>query len=189
MQLNTTIKLLQPFCTTDEAREYMLRPFGFTLNSIQYAAATDGHRASFVRCPEAYTLIVPGAPPVQHVIPSGAMSLLGHIREDALAGAKAIPRKWHSTLELGHNRCRFSASKQGKKAIIEGAPVDWVALDGLHDPRGINLQYMLDAVAFIGTQVVSMWQGADANCPYVFTPTDASHFDSELFAIVMPVRV
>ncbi len=195
------LKNLAPFCSTDVCRPHMAKPFLAETKDRKWLGATDGHRAALVhyRYTGAEDFKVEGAPPLGQIVSNAvATHYFGIVSAASLKPARQIPRKWGAYLEIGTHGGRLTArwetgSKNKKEmvTVFAGTPVNWSpCFEFATRPIGLCIEYLLDAVDFVGTETVCVYGDAkDEYSPVLFTPEECHPLECERFALVMPVRL
>ncbi len=195
------LKDLAPFCSTDVCRPHMAKPFLVETKDRQWLGATDGHRAGLVhyRYTSAEDFKVKGSPPLGQIASNAvANHQLGIVSAASLRPARQIPRKWGAYLEIGTHGGRLTArwgtgpkNKKEMVTVFSNTPVDWSPhFEFSPRPIGLCIEYLLDAVDFVGTETVYVYGDAkDEYSPVLFTPEACHPLECERFALVMPVRL
>ncbi len=193
------MKALAPFCSTDVCRPHMAKPFWVPLKDRAWLGATDGHRAGLVRVEGAESFKVEGAPPLGQIASNAvANRQFGIVSAASLKPARQIPRKWGAYLEIGATSGRLTArwetgpkNKKERVTVFSNTPVDWSPhFEFSTRPIGLCIEYLLDAVDFVGTETVYVYGDAkDEYSPVLFTPEAYHPLECERCALVMPVRL
>jgi hypothetical protein len=199
-------ELVAPAVSGDTTRAHLCKPWGQLMNNRGFICGTDGHRLHAIACEDwkRYERTDVRPPPAEQVIPWDA-SWLGEIMVGGLEDARAFPARWDIGLEVSppHERknrlCVAVPVGSGKKAKRlypfgrDGVAVDYVKLEQLSFSFGISLQYLLDAVDFVGTGTVHAWCTVEKRhqdlSPIAFTPTHDPLRDAKRLAVVMPRRI
>ncbi len=189
------VESLRDFASVDPARVSLNTPFGCDVFGKGYLAASDGHRAALVRSEEWQTYVRDNAPPLAYVLPTAAKHV-GTIDVEALEPARYMPAKWECGIVLSADLAprltaevvRGSGKKVRRITILNDVIVDWkIGLD-VRQPIGIALNYLLDALDFVGMAQVHVW-ASDPFSPLAFTATSDPILDAKRLAVVMPMRV
>ncbi len=134
---------------------------------------------------------------------------VGNVWEPALDEARVFPRSWQVTLQFAERGYkaqlaivvkRGSGKKERKlKPFGERFTVEWgegATLDILQHPLAVHLPYLLDAVDFVGTPTIHVYNRGELDpvilLPYrsgASTAPEQAIESAERFAIVMPIRV
>jgi hypothetical protein len=181
----------------DSTRPHLNRPFGALVRGRGFVGGTDGHRLAIVQCNEWEAAKRDQTPPIEHVIPWDAPTL-GWLVVDAFEDARAIPARWQVGLAFDQRRSPTLTigvpSGSGKKSKLlrpfGTAPIEpgWIGgfLENLNHELSIELSYLLDALDFVGTNSVKVWNGGVLD-PIAFTPFGAASIESaDRIAVVMP---
>ncbi len=188
----------------DTKKPHLVKPFGFEVAGVGWVAGTDGHRMALVRSEAWKTFERDDAPRAASYVASAGMAAgyqnLGTILADHLEPARKFPVSFHvqaflegtsCSVDVEHKVDRISGTKTTK--IFRHVPVEWIRLDQTPGGKACSmmLHYIVDAVDFIGTTVVTVWGcKEDALAPFYFTgPGHKSPLYAHRIAIVMPVRI
>lgn len=181
-------------CSTDTTRERLLKPFGAVVKGRGMICGTDGHRAHLVVSEASSAYYRNDAPPVEQIVPWGAPRV-GELFAEQLDDARVFPAKWQVKLEIGREAMHAHISVERGKSKgaarpfgFDGLPVNWFKLDQLRFSIGLHLPYLLDAVDFCGTRVVTLWCAGELE-PVAFTCGTKTPEQSERIAVVMPMRI
>lgn len=181
-------------CSTDPARTRQLTPFGAAIRGRGMICGTDGHRAHLVVSEASSAYYRSDAPPVEQIVPWDAPRV-GEICFRELDDARVFPAKWDVKLDvqphalLAHVSVERGKSKGAARPFgFDGVRVGWFKLDSLRFSFGMQLDYLLDAVDFCGTNVVTVW-GSEPLAPIAFTCGTKTIADSGRIAVVMPMHI
>lgn len=188
--------------SVDPTREYLNKPFGQLMQGRGFVCGTDGHRLAAVECEAWQGSKRDNAPPADQVIPWGA-KWRGEIVVAGLAPARHFPARWDVKLDVQPKAliARVGVrSGSGKKAADvfpfgrDGVAVDWFRpLEQLPYSFGIQLDYLLDALDFVGAGVVQVWSNESKKHqdlePLCFTAGAKSVAEAKRIAVVMPFRL
>jgi hypothetical protein len=189
-------ELVMPAVSTDETREYLNKPWGQVMNGRGFVCGTDGHRLHAVACEAWDTFKRGNAPPAEQVIPWDEAKRVGELELGRLDDARVFPAKWNVKLDVQpHVVLAHVSVKRGKSKGDaypfgrDGVRVDWLKLDALTFGFGMHLDYLLEAVDFVGTGLVQVW-GSEPLAPFAFTSTKVTTLrEADRIAIVMPMRI
>lgn len=183
--------------SADTTRPHLCSPFGGAHDGRGYIIGTDGHRMALVRDAAWSSALRADAPPFAHLV-QWAAPFIGSLAAGALEdGARLLPSKWDTELSWhcdGEPLLQASVLRgPGKKArkihpLGLNVRVPWgLRLTSLRHALGITLPYLVDAIDFVGTGIVDVFN-AGAFDPIFFTSHGTSIAEAERFALVMPRR-
>lgn len=189
-------------------RSDLASPFTLEFWGARWVVGTDGHRAAAVQTAADAKLTPPSARvPFERVLPEGELLNFGKLSRDDLAPAWLLPEGLCPDIEIvggGYPRIALSAKNKKDERVWffgpRGAKVAWdVNLEGLPGLVRLRLQYLLNAIDFLGyvearAWGLPKWPGDFGKCgeylgPLFFTPPECSPREAHRFAVVMSQRV
>lgn len=183
----------------------MASPFTVEFWGSRWVVGTDGHRAAAVKVAAEAKLTPPSdRVPFERVLPEEELLNFGKLSRDDLAPAWLLPEGLCPDIEIvqdGAPRLALSAKNKKDERVWffghRGGKVPWnVKLEGLPGLVRLRLQYLLNALDFLGYVEVCAWglpkkfgKSGAYLAPLFITPSECSPREAHRFAVVMPQRV